>query len=319
MSRRRSKRCKRRRKARPLGGAARFRCESCKLLLDDGVIYSHCPACDDAVDWVESIGDKNIPVPPARVANAPARARLWRRLKIAFAIGGYLGYLAVIARSPGRIWRFITLLGPLLVTPIVRAGGHVVRLALNTRELALLTKNREVRVMHGIEHATIAVLLERGFDISEGETGEYGFVIGCSRPAPRLPSARQVRSATSAAAKRIRGGETDLAYALGCGTSWLVSSTLVALALLVLAPLAFWAKVGFATLGLLYGIALVLFLLYADRLGLLAQKHLTVSTKFDRVRVKGVSGVWEKGHRRFFVHLRVRFEGEKRKRRKRRG
>jgi hypothetical protein len=149
-----------------------------------------------------------------------------------------------------------------------------------------IVRLHQLRVLHGLEHATITVLEEHGVSVAYGHTrglNHFRVVLDAGN-AHRLPD---VRVAAKAAIRRVMAGERSLVYSPRCGTSavfsiatlWLVtlSSGLIALAL-----------------GAGMNVALALFVIFVNlwgalecQLGLVAQRLLTVSPDFTSARVVG--------------------------------
>lgn len=150
--------------------------------------------------------------------------------------------------------------------------------------------DRDTRVAHGLEHATIAVLQGHGAPVRHGFTpGADRFVVALE--ATHGTAVEVVREAAIKALRRVRRGQR-LLYTEGCGTNELVSSVMVwlgivsssVIALAIGAPLA----VSFA-LGL---IALRVWAAITTPLGLAIQQWLTVTPIFASGSVIGVRRVW---------------------------
>jgi hypothetical protein len=144
--------------------------------------------------------------------------------------------------------------------------------------------DRETRVVHGLEHATIAVLREQGFPVLHGLThARDRFVIALPDGHEHLLLA--VGLAADAASARVRAAEHSLCYDPNCGTSALV------------AALSFWLMLTFvgcgswaldASVEVTFAVTIMLgHVRYAleTPLGLLAQRLYTVSTSFTSARV----------------------------------
>jgi hypothetical protein len=86
---------------------------------------------------------------------------------------------------------------------------------------------RRLRQCHAIEHATVAVLIERrgGRRLRvAGLSHPGGFVLACRVPAP------EVESAAREARRRLEAGELRLALSDQCGTTLVLGGFLTALA-----------------------------------------------------------------------------------------
>jgi hypothetical protein len=147
-----------------------------------------------------------------------------------------------------------------------------------------LARDRRVRILHGLEHATIRVLEARGVTIAEGRTHARSFTIRMSRD-PRFEHLHVVDAAANVAIARVAGGETTLAYSPQCGTSMLTVRMLVALAIVGAGIAALVAGVAHGYMFAATVAAIVVARRAARPLGLLAQRAWTVSTDFAAARV----------------------------------
>lgn len=150
-----------------------------------------------------------------------------------------------------------------------------------------IARDPAMRVAHGLEHATLAVLLEDGMPALHGFTYTRNrFVVALEARYGREVAA--VREAAVRAIRRIREGERALAYQPGCSTSQLVS--MVSLWLVgAICPLLALALGGASSV--FFAIGLIVFRLWLaceTSLGLLAQRLFTVSTDFTSATVVNV-------------------------------
>lgn len=116
-----------------------------------------------------------------------------------------------------------------------------------------------------------------------------------------------VRRAAREAAWRISGGEADLALDPRCGTSRLVAAGLVSVLIVgaAVVGVAMGIHPGVLTASTAFAAALMWF--GSRPVGLLAQRALTVSTRFAAARVERVTHtVNASGHARFVVAVDVR-------------
>lgn len=179
------------------------------------------------------------------------------------------------------------LVAPILALVAIGALGFLVVTAVSVREIATLVRDRKTRVVHGLEHATLAVLKQRGAETFNGITTKGAFVIEIANGAQATSAA--VRDAALEAIRRIRGGERSLAYTRHCGTSLMVALLLASLVIVsggiagVVAGLA-----GNVVAGLV-AVAVLLAWLASRWLGLLAQRYLTVSTRFAVATVGAIA------------------------------
>jgi hypothetical protein len=143
------------------------------------------------------------------------------------------------------------------------------------------------RITHGLEHATLAVLVEDGLPALSGFThGRDRFMVVLK--AGDDYEAAAIRDAAARAIRRIRDGERSLAYHPGCGTSGVVSA--LSLWLVYATSLLFAFAVG-GSIAIFFVISVVVFRLWLacnTSLGLLAQRLITVSTEFTAATVVNV-------------------------------
>ena len=301
-----------------------FVCPACDVVLWDGVAYSTCPVCDLPVDWVDlSIPVWCCPtcdfminahrddhprcpecaLPLARVyalehppaddvprPSPPGRlGAVWEwlftsllLLLMLLGLGGPLLSLALDSQ-----WRLLALgfAAPLLIVPVTMAGRFLWSLGSSFRELRALARDRTTRVIHGLEHATAKVLSQEGSIVYGGLTHTGFFELHLYREGKAEDQAATVRAAVKAAVRRIRGGERGLAYHPQCGTSMLVTVTLMALMALASAAIGLFMDLSPRILLAVGGTYVGVLLVAARPLGLLAQRFLTVSTSFRSARV----------------------------------
>ncbi len=184
-------------------------------------------------------------------------------LVLGFGVAYAAGWLvAVLTR---RVWRS--------VPAFVRAIPDVVSLALDRRR----------RVNHGLEHATIAVLLGRGHDVVGGRSCSTGFEVTVRR-VPSLPLTTMDHAIVEAV-RRVATSEPDLAYHPMCGTRAFVTSVVVAsaaVASVVAVVLGVPAIAALAALAIAFAPRLAL------RLSVPAQRLLTVSTRYSTVHLSNL-------------------------------
>jgi len=153
-----------------------------------------------------------------------------------------------------------------------------------------------IRVLHGFEHATIAVLAERGIEVNNGVARNRSFEIVLAQHDAAGLTVEEVKVAVESAIARISRGEHALVYSPTCGTSWLVGRLVVALGVAAIGAvaLAYDLAPGYTFAGTVVAFAAAM---RASRpLGLLAQRAFTVSPHFAAARVLEVerteSGPW---------------------------
>lgn len=244
--------------------------------------YDYCPSCSTPVRTVPRHDPGPDEVEPSK---SPPRAGHWRL--------GLLWVLMVapvlsMALHPSFRAMVLATAGPLVLVPVLFAVVFLYAVRAQANELLALLRRRHVRVAHGLEHATLRVLEERGFEIYGGRTEGERFEIVVSDEV-RL---RDVRSAFRAAVRRIRKGETTLAYDRRCGTSVLAGAFVASLVALVAGAAGLFTTLPLSVVvGMLVVFAIVLVPGIAP-LGLLAQWTMTVSTRFAKA---GLSRVAHRG------------------------
>lgn len=134
---------------------------------------------------------------------------------------------------------------------------------------------------HALEHAAVAVLLERhGFTRSlAGRSNSRGFHIFGD------VSTEELRSAVDEALGRMQRGEATLAVSPFCGTNLAVTGTLAALATLALVG-GSRNRISRFPNAVVGGI---LATIVGQPLGRLAQKHFTTSPDVERLRVERIT------------------------------
>lgn len=150
-----------------------------------------------------------------------------------------------------------------------------------------IIKDNQTRVAHGLEHATLNVLVEHDVPVRWGAThGSDRFMIMLERGNEARLS--DIRIAASAAIRRVMCGERSLLYHWGCGTSDLVAAIGIWAVLLT-------AGLAAGLLGGSSGVAFALLVTLGNlwralnvNLGLVAQRLFTVSSRFTSARVVDV-------------------------------
>ncbi len=135
---------------------------------------------------------------------------------------------------------------------------------------------RAVRQNHALEHATIAILLQRlnGRVRMMGRAGWNGFYIFGNIPT------EVIEEAAHEALRRLQSGEKDLAVSPMCGTNIVVAG----LAAGVASAFAARGHRGADRLGRIL-IASTIAVLLAQPLGRLAQRYITTTTDLDDVSI----------------------------------
>lgn len=166
----------------------------------------------------------------------------------------------------------------LFLLPILFSLQALGSLFVYPRQLAAMFGNRILRRNHALEHATIAVLMERepGRRFNGFSTDEGFFVQG-------VRSLEEVDSAAREALRRLRAGERRLAVHRNCGTT-IVASNLLA-AVFFLAALGAGLYLGGAWLYLLVVAGLALAFALRVPLSLLLQRFVTTDADLSNAEV----------------------------------
>ncbi len=297
---------------RPRGRPYTFACRDCRITLHDGVDYTWCPRCGSEVDWIDGryrvltckpcdllvnkriVDDlcPNCTAPltsisgPLRTDAQPAAPPrpLWvmtRRLGIALIL-----VQAVLALLDPEAFPY---LGPLLVFAQLAGFLVISVMVAGSGEIRALAGYHATRVIHGLEHATVKVLEERGVPVRSGLTSHGMFALELRNDGTLYENFETtVRDAASDAITRIRFGEHTLAYDRRCGTSYLVGLSLLSLAIVGLGVAAL--ILGIPS-GLTFAYSVIAALgarLISRPAGLAAQRWLTVSTNFSSAVVTHV-------------------------------
>lgn len=254
--------------------ASAFWCDACDVEWADGVDYETCPRCGGAVRRLDIAAR---PAPTTAVPSVPAMARA--ALIALVAVQTLLAVAAPHDFAYLRVALIVAQLGSVAAVVLAVAFGRAIR--------ALVTER--VRILHGLEHATIAVLGERGIAVASGVTYPGVFELELVRGHGATTAEPDIEAAARAAIARVQAGERALVFTPRCGTSLLVGWLLVAVAIAGAGAFALAAHVPHG-----YAFALTVALVAAarlarDRLGLAAQRAFTVSASFASARVERVS------------------------------
>ena len=138
---------------------------------------------------------------------------------------------------------------------------------------------REIRSQHGREHATVAMLLERGVRPPlAGNATPGGFFI-YSRA-----STQDVKEAAEEALRRLQSGQRRLAVSPYCGTNILVTALI---ALLVSSLLRGRSKSVMKSMSSMM-LGIMFALVFGKRVGALVQERLTTLPDSDGISVRQV-------------------------------
>jgi hypothetical protein len=178
----------------------------------------------------------------------------------------------------------------------------VARIVLISRDVRSLIDHR-TRIVHGLEHATIRVLEERGIQVRSGMTYNGEFELVLDHDGRNWERWGEYRAAAGEAIRRVMAGEHALAYSIHCGTSYVVAISLYAIAI-VAAGLV--ARVLGAPVGIVWAMTVGAALsarAIARRTGLAVQRWLTVSTDIEHAAVTGVEQRARPDGNRFVVTI----------------
>ncbi|HKD41784.1 MAG TPA: DUF6391 domain-containing protein [Myxococcaceae bacterium] len=326
-----------------------YACPRCDLILNDGVAYTFCPACDARVDWV----DLRLPVwccatcdaminearaerpwctdcrrpmneihtwerPPAPKHLAEG-SRLSEKISSFFESAVGLAFFAALTLTPLSLaldpswrWFVIAFMPVSVLIPLVLGGWILGSVAASFRELRELIGDRRTRIIHGIEHATVVVLLRRGFQVTHGQTDKGFFKVWLKsdrREGKRTPASgatEAVRRACLKAIERLRRERWSLAIHKKCGTTWMVLFFLSALAAISAVAIGLFMNLPPKVLLAVAG-ALVLALAAGARpLGYLVQRTMTIGVDFHRTTVRRIiRRIEDTGAVCYYVHLDV--------------
>ena len=138
---------------------------------------------------------------------------------------------------------------------------------------------RDIRSQHGREHATVAVLLERGISPPLAGNATPGGFLVYSRA-----STEDVREAAEEALRRLQSGQHGLAVSPYCGTNILVAALIALIVTSVLRGRSKSVMKGMSSMMLGIMVALT----FRRRVGELVQEHLTTLPDSDGVSVRQV-------------------------------
>ncbi|MEP6860471.1 MAG: DUF6391 domain-containing protein [Deltaproteobacteria bacterium] len=272
-----------------------FWCDACELELSDGVDYTTCPRCGGDV---RSIDLGATPTSQTRTALPPLPVMAQWLLVAVIAVQTVL---ALVAPHDFPYLRAL-----LVVAQVGAAVATVMAFMLVPAMRGLLTER--MRILHGLEHATIAVLRERDIFVSRGLTCDRMFELELASEDGARTTGEMIATACDAAITRVKRGEHALVFTKYCGTSLVVGWLLVALAVAGAGAFALACHVatGYAfagTVGLL-----VLARRLTGPLGLFAQHVFTVSPRFGSARVLRVYREVTPDGRRVIYTVRVDVE-----------
>jgi hypothetical protein len=172
---------------------------------------------------------------------------------------------------------------------MVFAAITLVRVVHEYRHIAALVRHPRLRIVHGLEHATVNVLAKQ-CDLDEigGLSWPNAFQLELAKERDPVEVETLVRAAIEEAIARVATGEHALVYSPRCSTSAAAGKLVLSIATLGAGAFA-W------TLSLSLGLTIVALLAALDAattlnrfLGILAQRWFTVSTAFSSATVQWV-------------------------------
>jgi hypothetical protein len=169
----------------------------------------------------------------------------------------------------------------LFLLPILFSLQAVGSLFVYPKQLRAIFRNKILRRNHALEHATIAVMMERepGRKLNGFSTDDGFFVQG-------VRSISEVESAAREAMRRLQNGEKKLAIHRNCGTTIVAANLLSAIFFLV--TLGFFLYLGLGNLSLMIlGILGSVVLAFALRipLSLILQRFVTTNADLTNAEV----------------------------------
>jgi hypothetical protein len=193
--------------------------------------------------------------------------------------------LLMLSLEPEHEWLLVAVAGPLVFAPALFGLLFPGLLVASVVGLRALVAQRDVRVVHGLEHATLKILEGQGACVVGGQTWENSFDIYLEGDAEMRVEENTIHAAFEEAVRRLRAGERELAFDPRCGTSVMAAALIMALLAVVAGAIGITTHLsGVAVLGSIFSFALVL-AVAPRRLGLWAQRVFTVSTRFTRAKL----------------------------------
>jgi hypothetical protein len=193
--------------------------------------------------------------------------------------------LLILSLEPEHEWLLVAVAGPLVFAPALFGLLFLGLFGASFVELWALVAQRNVRVVHGLEHATLKILEGQGASVVGGQTWESSFDIYLDANPEMRVEEDTIHAAFDEGVKRLLAGERELAYDPRCGTSVMTGALIMALLGVVAGAIGIMTHLSaVAVLGILFGFSLLL-ALTPRRLGLWAQRVFTVSTRFARAKL----------------------------------
>ncbi len=218
--------------------------------------------------------------------------------------------------DPRWRWFAIAHLAPAVLIPLILGGFVLGSIAASFREVRELIRDRRIRIIHGIEHATVVMLLRRGFQVTHGQTDKGYFKVWLQtdrregKKNPTIAATDAVRRACLKAIVRLRKEKWSLAIRRKCGTTWAVLFSLASLAAVTTVALGLFTNLKPSAVLTLAGVLVVALGIGSRPLGYLLQRTMTVGVDFRHAKVKRIiRRIEESGAVCYYVHLDVELEG----------
>jgi hypothetical protein len=282
-------------------------CPRCDAFIDGATDEPFCTRCRRGMHRILDPADQHTlytrPTAPSRTVELVFKA-------LVYGVGGLLlfGFLVFLLSMAMDVhWRDFVLshMTFVLLFPLIPALAIVHGLWEARRELVALFRSRKTRVVHGLEHATIAMLEEDGVTVRSGLSDHWGFRVDLEVDESRVDEAA-LRGAAEEAIRRVVAGDDGLTITRLCGTSLLVGVLLASLTFLAFLVVGLVGALQLPMILLLAGLGLGLVMVGRHPLGLLAQRYLTVSTDFQTASVGAIERIGSGGRSlSWTVNLRV--------------
>lgn len=223
------------------------------------------------------------------------RVRTLFQTQIGLAAFVVLSLVPTLSFSLDPRWRDLglALLLPVVLIPLLLAGFIVGSVAASGRELRELIRDRKTRVIHGIEHATVVMLLRQGFQVRGGQTDQGYFKLwleGDSRNGERIldGATDAVRRACTEGIANLRTERWSIAIHPKCGTTWMVLFLLASLGSIASVAIGLFTtlepKLLLATVGAFFAVLV----LGSRPLGNLLQRAMTIDVDFRQASVQRI-------------------------------
>lgn len=279
------------------------------------------PYCDRCRRSMTEIHAWEKPPPPKHLVegvSGGSRIRAFFESPVGLAVFSIFALAPALSFALDPRWRWLGIgyLLPAALFPLFLGSYIIGSVAASFREVRDLIKDRRTRVIHGIEHATVVMLLRRGFQVRGGQTDDGYFKLWLQsdrregKKKPKTGATEDVRKACVKAIDRLRRERWSLAIHRRCGTTWMVLFLLAALAAISSVAIGLFTTLQPVAILKVAGAFLALLVLGARPLGYLMQRTMTIAVDFQRATVQRiVRCVEESGVVCYYVHLDVELPG----------